>query len=33
MRMAGVSGLGDFHYAPVLFQAGLAIRRQKRQVH
>jgi predicted RecB family nuclease len=32
MKVDGVSGVGDFHYAPVLCQAGLTIRRQTRQV-
>jgi predicted RecB family nuclease len=32
VRLAGASRLGDFHYAPVLCQAGLTIRRQTRQL-
>jgi predicted RecB family nuclease len=32
MRVEGASRLGDFHYAPVLCQAGSTIRRQTRQL-
>jgi predicted RecB family nuclease len=32
MRVGGASRLGDFHYAPVLCQAGPTIRRQSRQL-
>jgi predicted RecB family nuclease len=32
MRVGGASRLGDFHYAPVLCQAGPTIRRQTRQL-
>jgi predicted RecB family nuclease len=32
MRVEGASRLGDFHYAPVLCQAGPTIRRQTRQL-